>query len=123
MDNDMNYVAISMRGRLQRKRRRIVASYELTFRAENHHALLLVDIRRSAADDLDLVTSVEVSEGHLEVTFVARKAAAAAAAAGSQVGTERVSLRSDAGVNVSDGNWHRVDIARYLQFYYRATQN
>ena len=84
-----------------------VASYDMTVRAENDNALLLVDISQSsAADDLVSVTLVEVTGGHVEVTFFARMATAAVWNVG-----ERVILRSE--VNVSDGDWHRVEITRY----------
>jgi len=95
-----------------RRRPRRVASYELTVRAENNNALLLVDVQQSSADDLVDMTLVEVTGGHVEVTFFTRKATSF-----SEMGDsgERVSVRSRE-VNVDDGDWHRIEIVRYVTY-------
>jgi len=91
-----------------RRRQQRVARYVLTVRVENDNAVLLVDLRQSLADDLVEMTLVEVTGGHVEVTFVAGKATVWDVADNG----EKIILRSD-GVNVADGDWHRVDIIRY----------
>jgi len=92
---------------VMRWRRGRAASYEFTLRADVNNALLLVDVRQSLPDDLVDVTLVEVTQGHVEVTFFARKASWEV-----KDGGERVVLRCEK-VNVTDGEWHRVQITRY----------
>jgi len=91
------------------RQHRRIASYELTLRADSDNAMLFVDVRQSPDDELVEVTLAEVTRGHVEVTFFARRAAAFWDV-GDRV--EKVSVRSK-DMSVVDGDWHRIEITRY----------
>ena len=63
-----------------------------------------MDLRQSLVDDLVEMTLVEVTGGHVEVTFVAGKTSFLD-------NGEKVVLRSR-DVNVADRHWHRIEITR-----------
>jgi len=86
-----------------------VASYELAVRVANDNAVLFIDLQQSLIDDTVKVTLVEVTGGHVQATFVARKMAFWDIADNG----EKVVLRSDGMMNVADADWHRIEIIRY----------
>ena len=95
----------------RRRRPRRVASYDMTVRVVNDDAVLFVDLQQSLVDDIVEMTLVEVTGGHVQATFVARKLAFWDIADNG----EKVILRSS-GVNAADGEWHRIEIIRYYAY-------
>lgn len=91
-----------------KRRSHRINRYQLTLRVDNDHAVILVDLRQSLSDDLVELTFVEVTVGHIKVTFIAGKAALWDVAEH----IDKVVLRSNE-ADVTDGHWHRIEIIRY----------